>query len=424
MNAVTRATPLTALATAAITPDVAQAASRRPDLARDLASHLSMAIHTDLAAVESEWRRFEQIAACTAFQTFDWLSAWHRHIGARKGVIPLIVVASFTSGETAFILPLAVEPKRTVRRLCWLGQELCDYTAPLLAPDFWQRVTPDRFRGIWQELRALMQRDPRLHHDWIDLEKMPHKIGDQLNPFTSLGVTANASGAHQTLLGHDWEKFYFEKRSSATRRHDRAKRRHLSRYGEIKFVSSVDSNDARAMVDTLMQQKSRQLARKGMGNVFTRPGCREFLLDLALNPATRHLVHTSRLEIGPQWAALNFGLVFRDCYYHVVASYDDGELAHYGPGALHLREIMAYAIKLGLRHFDFTIGDEPYKLEWSDTHLKLCDHIAAVTWRGSLASVWAKARVRVKRSVKQSPVAWGLVCRLRLALAALPTRQA
>ena len=75
-------------------------------------------------------------------------------------------------------------------------------------------------------------------------------------------------------------------------------------------------------------------------------------------------------------AAANFGIVFGDCYYHVLASYVDSEVAHYGPGALHLRELLAYAIKRGLKCFDFTIGDEPYKLDWCDTVLKLYDYTA------------------------------------------------
>ena len=116
-----------------------------------------------------------------------------------------------------------------------------------------------------------------------------------------------------------------------------------------------------------MEQKSRSLARKGIADIFARPGHREFFLDLASNPQTRHLFHISRVEIGGACAAANFGIVFGDCYYHVLASYDGSDVSHYGPGALHLRELMAHAISMGLKRFDFTIGDEPYKLEWSDT---------------------------------------------------------
>lgn len=53
-------------------------------------------------------------------------------------------------------------------------------------------------------------------------------------------------------------------------------------------------------------------------------------------------------------------MILGDCYYHVLASYDeDSAYSRYGPGALHLRELLAYAIARGLKRFDFTIGDGP-----------------------------------------------------------------
>ena len=326
------------------------------------------------------------------------------------------------------MLPLCVVPELSARRLCWLGQELCDYNAPLLAPDFSQRVTPDRFLAVWRELQEQMQRDPLLRYDWIEFEKMPQTIGGQINPFTYLGITPNASGVHLTQLGDDWEKFYTAKRSSATRRRDRAKLRHMSEYGEVRFMTASDPDDARRTLETLMDQKSRSFARKGIADIFARPGHREFYLDLASNPKTRHLVHISRVEIGTTCAAANLGIVFGDCYYHVLASYDDSEVSHYGPGALHLRELMAHAIGLGLKRFDFTIGDEPYKLDWSDTDLKLYDYTETATWRGMPARWSSTVRRRIKRFIKQTPLAlaFGLACPvcnwLTVASAAVSTR--
>src|ERR1700691_1396416 len=117
--------------------------------------------------------------------------------------------------------------------------------------------------------------------------------------------------------------------------------------------------------------------------MFARPGLREFFLDLATNERSHPLVHVSRIEVGTTWAAANLAIVFGDCYYHVLASFDDAAaMAHYGPGTLHLRELLAHAIKLGLRRFDFTIGDEPYKQEWCDSSLELYDYGTAATWRG------------------------------------------
>ena len=419
MNAVTATTTFPAIKDAAPLADVSLAAAAPGAPLRQVPSTLSVRIYRDLAAVEPEWRRFERCADCTAFQTFDWLAAWQRNVGLREGVRPAIAVGRFGGDETAFIVPLGVAPARWAKRLCWLGQELCDYNAPLLARDFSQRVAPDRFLAVWRELLQQIQTDPLLRHDWIEFEKMPQEIGAQINPFTYLAVTPNASGAHLTHLGDDWEEFYTTKRSSGTRRRDRAKRRHMSEYGEIRFMTASDADDARRTLETLMEQKSRSLARRGIADIFARPGYREFFLDLASNPNIRDLIHISRVEVGTTSAATNFGIVFGDCYYHVLASYDHGAISQYGPGALHLRELMAHAIRLGLKRFDFTIGDEAYKLEWCDTRLSLYDYSATVTWRGLPASAFSTVRRRIKRFIKQTPFVWRLASKARSTIGSL-----
>ena len=122
-----------------------------------------------------------------------------------------------------------------------------------------------------------------------------------------------------------------------------------------------------------MTQKARSFARMGVGNLFAKPGHAEFYRALATDPATSQMVHVSRLDVGTTPAAINLGLTYRDCYYHLLASYDDGEVSRFGPGAAHLHDLMQLAIERGLKIFDFTIGDERYKRDWCDTELKLFD---------------------------------------------------
>ena len=244
--------------------------------------------------------------------------------------------------------------------------------------------------------------------------------GDQINPFTYLAVTPNPNSAHLTRLGDDWKTFYFEKRSSATRRHDRAKRKRMMEFGKVRFQNAWGHDEQRLILETLIDQKSRAFARQSIADMFARPGCREFFLEHISSPTTRDLVHLSRVDIGSDCAATNFGLVFGDCYYHLLASYDqDIAASRYGPGALHLRELMAHAIERGLRRFDFTIGDERYKLEWFDIHVPLFNYTAATTGRGWPARCASTVRRRVKRFIKHSPLAWSLVGRFRSAVGPL-----
>jgi CelD/BcsL family acetyltransferase involved in cellulose biosynthesis len=411
---VTHATPLTAFRIATRPVDAGHPTLPRwSDASHQNAQDLALAVYKSLTAVETEWRRFEAVAECTPFQTYEWLAAWQRHVGLCEGVVPAIAVGRFADGKTAIIAPLAVTPRHSFRRLCWFGQDLCDYNAPLFARDFSQRVTPDGFLAFWRELRAQLQSDPDLRHDWIDFEKMPETVGAQINPFTQLAVMPNANSAHITQLGDDWETFYRDVRSSATRRRDRAKRKRIAEFGEIRFITAAAPDEIGRTLETVWNQKKRIFVRKGISDIFSRPGYRDFFLDFASNPQTRHLAHVSRLEVGSNCAAANFAITFGDCYYHVLSSYCDDELTRHGPGTLHLRELLAHAIRLGLRRFDFTIGDERYKLEWSDLRLKLFDYSAAATWRGWPLHFASIARRRLKRLIKQSPLAWSLVCRIR-----------
>lgn len=382
------------------------------------ASKASLEAYSDLAAVEHDWRRFEETADCTPFQTFDWLDAWQRHVGTLQGVTPAIVIAR-RGNDILMILPLAVVKGALTRRLTFLGDDLCDYHAPLLAPDFTAVVGSDGFATLWRDIGTLLQATPALRHDTIVLEKMPETVGAQKNPLLCLDVRLNPSGAYETVLGTDFEQFYISKRSSATRRRDRTKVKRLGELGEVRFVNPPPGKETDATLDVLIEQKSKAFGRMGVPNLFARPGYVAFYRELANAPRTRALVHLSRLDVGTTWAALNLGLTFRDCYYHILASYDDGEVSRFGPGAAHLRELLRYAIERGCKRFDFTIGDEPYKRDWCESEQRLHDYSAAVTWRGWPSAAVALAWRRAKRFIKHSAPLWNAVVRLRAGVAAL-----
>jgi CelD/BcsL family acetyltransferase involved in cellulose biosynthesis len=143
---------------------------------------------------------------------------------------------------------------------------------------------------------------------------------------------------------------------------------------------------------------------------------------LATGSASRHLTHVSRLEVGSVAAAVNFGLIFRGRYYYVLASYDDGDVSRFGPGAAHLHDLMRYAIERGLRIFDFTIGDEAYKRDWCESSHALHDHVSAVTLRGTLIALPIRGGRRLKRWIKQTPILWSIASTARSLVGSLLRR--
>lgn len=390
--------------------------------AEALPGDIRLTIHEDLSSIEHDWRAFEGQADCTVFQSFEWLACWQRHIGQRHDVRPAIVVGRDAGGEMLFLLPLAVRPAKFVRELTWLGSDLCDYNAPMLAPDFSARVDRAQFLAVWDEIARRLRANPRLCFDLLRLTKMPASVGTQPNPMLGLPVTVNPNGAYLTSLAGSWDDFYAAKRSSSTRRRDRTKRKRLTDLGAVQLVEPASEADMLGTLDTLMTQKAGSFARMGVANLFANPGYREFYRALATDPGSRSLVHVSRLDVGTTPAAINLGLTFRGQYYHLLASYDDGEASRFGPGAAHLHDLMRLAIERGMRVFDFTIGDEPYKRDWCDTELTLYDHISAADWRGALVAWPVLAAQRLKHKIKKTPALWALFSKARAWLGALRRR--
>jgi CelD/BcsL family acetyltransferase involved in cellulose biosynthesis len=385
------------------------------------AADIRLSLHADLSSVEREWRAFEQAADCTVFQTFDWVSAWQRHIGAREGVNPVIIAGRGANGALLFLLPLAIEPGRLSRRLTWLGSDLCDYNAPLLAADFSGRFSPTQFKAVWADVLERLASHPDFRFDLVHFTKMPERVGAQANPLLALSTSLNPSGAYSAQLTESWDTFY-AKRSSATRRRDRTKRKRLAEFGEVRFVTAGKPDDIARTLGVLMEQKAKSFAAMGVANLFARPGHREFYRDIAATLCGRGHAHVSSLDVGTTVAAANLGLMFGGRYYHLLASYDAGEVSRFGPGVAHLQELIRYSIEHRCTVFDFTIGDERYKREWCDTEHKLYDHVSVANARGVIDGALLVGRRRVKRWIKQTPALWNAFFKARAWLGSLRPR--
>lgn len=376
------------------------------------AAGTALALYENLDQVAGLWRQLEADGAGSPFQTWAWHAAWQRTIGDATGSRPAIVVVR-DRGRVVMVAPFAVERDRWVTRLVWHASALCDYNAPLVSGDFAASAGKGTFRALFADMLALVAARPGLAFDAVSLTKMPESLGGEPNPFLSLATTPNPSGAHMATLGASWDEFYAARRSASTRRRDRNKRRRLAKIGDVRLMTAEGPEQIGDTLDALFAQKSRQLAAMGVADIFADAATRAFFREVATDPRNRDLVHVSCLEVDGRPAAVNLGLIQRNTYAHVLVSHDSGETARFGAGTAHLHELLAYAIDRGCHTFDFTIGDEPYKREWSDRSVMLHDHRSAVTARGLLATAPAAVAARIKRTVKQNPTLWRLATSVR-----------
>ena len=376
---------------------------------------IRLSFHDDLNKIEQDWRAFEQGADCTAFQTFDWLSTWQRHIGLREGIKPAIVIGR-QGGDILFILPLALAPGR-LRRVTWFGAFLSNSSAPLLAHDFAERITIAQFVGLWREIERLLRQN--LRHDLIALDKISETVGAQANPMLALELTPHANDAYLVHLTGSWDEFYAAKRSASWRKTDGKKRRRLAKQGEIAFTTATDRAEIERVIDALIEQKKSSYASLGVANMFEWPGYRDFFVDMATDSGRQGLVHVSSVSVGSTIVAASFGLTLHRNYDYVLAGYAMGEYEASSPGTIHLQELMRYFIERGFNTFDFNIGDEPYKREWCDTETKFYDYVSPVTVSGWAGAIVSHASRVAKRFIKRNPSIWPVIRKARAMVGSL-----
>jgi len=384
-----------------------------------VASSISVRISTELRDVERTWKSFEEYADGTVFQSFDWLSQWQRHIGAPANVMPVIAIASDEGGVPLIILPLSIRQQGRLRHLTWLGDDLCDYNGPLLSPLFGRFVCGHEFIALWRRILGAIRGDNRLKFDLVSLQRLPEMIGMQRNPFLSLPLLPNTFGAHLATLGTNWDEFYQARRPAKDRKVDRRKFRNLAKYGELRFIEPKEPNAIARTMDLLIRQKRDSYARIQARDIFARPGYCEFFKSISILPALASVVHVTRLDVGDMPVATGFGLCYKSRYYLVLSSYEDNRLALYSPGRAHLCDLMRWAIARRCKLFDFTIGDEPYKREWSDIEVRLFDLLQGVTLLGWLSIAGKGAMRRADLFICKRPALRGPLSRIRRQLGAL-----
>ncbi len=377
-----------------------------------LAHAAGITIHESFETAEPVWRGFEGEAAGTGFQSFDWLSAWHRHAG--EGVEPAIAVVA-RQGETCMVAPLGIERRMGLRRLVWLGGKLADYKAPLIARDFAARTGAEDFAALWAQIRRAVPR-----HDLVFLTDQPVSLGTPAapvaNPFAAFAGTAAPDAAYVFDLPATFEDFSQRYRAE-TRRIDRSKMRKLEAEGEVTFRFAGTPEETLAMVEGILARKAAQLAAQGISSIFDDEKHLAVWRELAMLPEERRLLEVAELRLDGEFLSGSIGHVWHGRNTLMVHTYDPAKLPRLSPGRLHLLKLIQSSIERGLPVYDLSVGYAPYKESFCDTPTEMRNVIVPASAPGAAAALAMRSGLALKRRVKNDPRLMGLVRKARARLA-------
>jgi CelD/BcsL family acetyltransferase involved in cellulose biosynthesis len=353
---------------------------------------VEVALFSTFEDAERSWRDVEARGACFVFQSFDWCATWFETIGRARQVEPLLAYIREPASGAAMFLPLGIERKRFgVRCLGFLAARLADHTGPILAGPtdavFDSDTVSRILRGVESAGRC----------DVSDFWHLRGSVDGRRNPLVELGCGAAGYRTHSLRIEGSWEAFWAEKVPSKHSADSRRQHRRLAERGRPRFVVATTVEQALAITDAMLAQKSRRYRETGRDDPLTSGAYRDFYLSTTRRYHGCGLIHVSALMLDNRVLATHWGTLWKGRLVSLMPSFEGGEWARYSPGRLLLEHLLEWCFEQGLREFDFTIGDEPYKAAFcnqSDALYRLIRARSALGWAYHAKSRLSAPRLR------------------------------
>lgn len=368
---------------------------------------VAVEIFDRLAAAEPFWRRLEAgPALVSAYQRFDFLSAWQQHVGERSGVTPYIVTGFDAAGEPVLLWPFGRTQVGPLQVAQFLGSKHANFNLGLWRRDVAEAITA---RGIRDILDRVARSAPRA--DLLALFSQPFGWNGIANPFALLPHQNSVDHSMRLTIDRGGEEMTKRILSSTMRSRLRGKLRKLQALPGFRYFRATTPSDIDRLLDAFLTVKSVHMAQQGLTNVFAAPGVAEFFRSAChcRLPDGRHVIDIHALEADGEMLAMFAVVADEHRCSSMFNTYTLGESSRHSPGLILLHHLVVDSADRGLRGFDLGVGKAEYKSTFCNEVEPLFDTFIGLTALGKLAAPALSAATATKRLIKEKPSLWAAV---------------
>ncbi len=365
-------------------------------------------IFDDLAAAEPHWRALERgQTLATPYQRFDFLKLWHAHVGTAAGITPFIVVAFNALGGPLFLCPFGARKFGRLRVVEFLGGKHANFNMALWRSAAAAKIAADDLMTVLGHLAGKA--------DIVKLVNQPLTWAGTTNPFALLPQQRSANFGFSGALVRDFEALLRSRTNAADRKKMRKKERTLASHGELRFERADGAKDVRRVLDAFFKQKSARMRTHGISDVFGAPGTRRFIEAAASRPGagSEPPIELYSLSVNDIIVATMGGIVGGGRFCAMFNSITQDRFAIQSPGEQLIVKLVRDCCERGLDTFDLGIGNAHYKHLFCGDAEPLFDSYLPLSAGGWLLAVSFVIAAFFKRTIKQQPALWSLVCAVR-----------
>jgi CelD/BcsL family acetyltransferase involved in cellulose biosynthesis len=375
------------------------------------ASLASAYVIESLSEAEPYWRLLHtDDAIATPYQNFEFLAAWQREVGVRRGVTPFIVVGFDQRERPLCLLPFGLHRVGPIRQISFLGGKHANFNFGIWDRALAASVTANDLQLLLQTIAASPQRP-----DLLTLYSQPRAWLGVDNPFVLLPHRQAANnGAYLIIDGPNPDVIEREV-GSAMRGRLRAKERKLKRLSGYRYFQATESGEVARLLDRFFALKVAHMAAQGLPNVFAEDGVEAFLRAACQQGLDkgRPAIELHGLEGDGEVLALFGALAHGPCLSVMINTYTQSENARNSPGLVLILQMIQVCADRGIAHFDLGVGDAQYKSWFCKRPMPLFDSFLPLTSFGRLPALGLDTASALKREIKNTPALWNAYRSLR-----------
>jgi CelD/BcsL family acetyltransferase involved in cellulose biosynthesis len=364
-------------------------------------------------ALEAEWNAlFERAGRSTQlFQSFNWLWHWCNHYledSSTGGSTQLAIATARREGRLVMVWPLVRSRSAGITMLSWMGEPVSQY-GDVLVDDVADGEAI--LRAAWTFIATQSGADVVL----LRKVRADAAIAPLLSEVGAV-VTERLEAPYLDLSSApsfaDYEKRY----SSGARRNRKRQRRRLEERGPVDIEVHTQGARASELARTAIDLKRAWLSERGLVSAaFADDRIGAFFADVAGGAMRPSGCRVLAMHCGEAPVALEIGLTCKErAAIHVIAY--DRAYEKAAAGALLMEESIRRSCEAGLATFDLLAPAAPYKSDWADGAIAVCDFVAPLSLAGRVYARlylgflrnWVKKTLAVAPASLRRVVAGGL----------------
>ena len=292
------------------------------------------------------------------FYTWEWLSTWWKNF--HEGELLILLIRK--KGRIFGIAPLMCCKRKllrtfNLRRLQFIGTGISDYSNFIIR----DKEETQCLATIFEYLNRCSER-----WDYLHLREIPLDLGHThlVRKIFSREFKFRISSICKYVLIPSSMRIQEDSLRGSIRRSIRRTLKRLSEEHRVDFniVSDLDSVKDGLIAFEKLHQKQWNSEKKSTEK-HTLPK-RSFLNDIVNVFAARGWLNLSFLNADDMQISSCLGFEYGNKLYGYLTSFDP-EYGRFGPGQLHIRFLIEYCLRRGLRELDLLRGQEQYKNKWN-----------------------------------------------------------